>query len=763
MNTVYSIISDIINKNLNNKVIFTRVEIGEIINNNIQNENLKIKNFDEHLDNILTTYYNEYAGKEHRWYIENCIIKSTYDNEKIMNPNTLCIKPITLDIYNIKQQSLIFENFILQLNNKIKNLSIEEYNDKVHIAGNNINNFVEKEVFISLSGRKRVEAASNHAKQVYETYLDIINAYREIKHEIQQFFYDFSELRDNLKYLREDFFTIVKIIAGENLTEEELKLLSFEEIKWLEYAQINEKLNLKYDKIQNKCSTFFDLNKHYLKNISDVAEHGVNKIINNRNRDNLKNDIGSAVLMTGIATVTNLIASNEDATKTVAELRKETEILKQYFHQDKIKLQRDTFRLIELYNEIKNIFIPVTNKFKELFLKIISEEYVNILKDPKTKSLLTLRSQQLQRIKDLELIINEKLNIKRELKDIFENKRKDFEEYKRIFEFAEKQQPDKPNTKTKILTFGYSTIYFPYYHKLWRVEYDKARINFETSYDVKEEKFSSFKLYETECENLNIEFNNLKLENLKTEENLKKHIKENNPQILNLFKNKINELSNIAETSKLVLEQSIHEKLKDPESFKNSLSILNDIVNKKNIVLQNESPSEIDIDQILNFVKNNSSFKKLTQKFLANVSELYPKIDINMLNENINILGQKFKLDTYDLEEYRDNFINYIITNTKYNETELLNKNQLLELGNRAISYLRTSALVYKLKKESEKIAETNELNQQDLDHYLKEISLKLRSEIDVRLENTKFLFQQLEIDGSVNEKIKHFNNFLKK
>lgn len=785
-NKIFPILSNLINKYLDKEIKLTRVKLAEYLNNTLQSNSDKITDIDIHIDEIVKSYYEMYASTDQKKFIEKSFIKSKFDTERIIDPYAINIKPLTLDIYNIDQQSKILDIYAEELLQNTKKLAIEEYNNIVHLAENKIANFIENEVFFSLSGKKRVEAAADHAKNVYETYANIINSHLDIKHTIRQFFNDFSELRNNLRFIREDFYYIIQLYIGADLTEEELKLLSFDEIKWLEYDKIQDRLDLKYNEIQEKCSTFYSINNQAINEIVTTASIGINKILDKQfsenykySRSEFKNDLYTTGFETAISTLINLSETNDQANITVAELRKETELLKQFFFEDKIALQQDLFRLIKLYNTIKNIFIPVTHEFKNLLVNVIKNEYIHLISDDQIEKLFIERQELIQSKKELTITINENENISNELLEIAKYAKLERDEYKNYYDFVLSQEPQKSSLLVKVFTLGLCDSYYVYYRQLWENEFVLVEDQYNYLKNTYNEKQHIYSKNQEKLVGLKTILTNTNSNIIKTEKELKEYINKNKLEVSDILKSKIKELIKIAETSKLVLEQTIHEELKDPKKFTESINNLNDFIIQNKLKSNNQinfegSNNELDaINQIITFVKSNSNFNKVTEQFIVNFTEnlefagfenkdKLKEIYQEELKKGIIYLGDKFQLKNYDLETYRDQFMEHISSKLTYKGEQIVKKDQLLKIRNIAIQYFKTAAQVHTLNRESEILSKLNQENQKNLDENLRDICKKTRAEVDEKLKNINTLFNDLKNINSSEEKIDLFNQFLK-
>lgn len=749
---------------------FSRIEVIQYINNNI-NRREDLIELDFFFDEIIKGYYLNFATDKQKVILENNLVKTIVERDFIIDALEVDTMPVTLDFYKIPEQREQLQNKFEELNSKTPVLSIVSFNDSLEKCSDAITNSREAKVF-SITGSSKVEAVGENAKKIYDSYIELINAYSDLKYEIQRLFTDFSELRDNLRYLREDYFYIVKLVLEKNLVSDKLEMFDFDKIKWLEYATIQSNLDLEFNNIESQCKAFYDYVENNLSKVGDVFNNEVSRISNNLSKGNynsnkFKADLVASGVDLAFSAVTQVFDSRNQSKIVIENLRKDIEILKLSFSRDKLKLQSDLVRLIELYNTVKNTFLPTTMKFSNLFYSILDNECSNdlksVLKDKEVERLIGIRRELLQETRVLDLYIIDKNNICKELKIYEEIAGNQLAEYTPLYKYALSEKPDEePSIFLRIITLNMCMVYLPLYLEEWESCFEPIEANYllleeiyENNKKEYEENVTRLKEKENRQRTINSELVEVELE-------LKKVLEKLNYG--NALVDKVELLEKVANTSKLILETSIQEDLIDPESYSNSLIKFNAIgeaalfdINKLPDPIQVSNNEEVNT-QILSLterISKSPSLFSVLQGLGQEINKEFPEVKQSEITLLLHGMVKNFDQINPELQILKQHLIGEVVNHTNLQPEQIT---QLLSLSK---NYLQTMEEVYRLRAEIKDFENYNLHNEEEIRNQMMIITQVARKKIDVENITKMSFFNSLEEEGLTNEsKLDTFNAF---
>ncbi|MEC4116706.1 hypothetical protein VSP20_06960 [Myroides phaeus] len=767
----YQLISLFLESRKFKKGVFSRVEIIQYINSNIYKKEDKIE-IDFFFDEIIKGFFLNFATDKQKEILESYLVKTKVESDFLLDALEVDTMPVALDIYKIQEQRIGLQNKFEELNSKTPVLSIVSFNNSLEKCSDVIANLQEEQVF-SITGSSKVEAVGKNAKKVYDSYVELITASSELKYEIQRLFTDFSELRDNLRYLREDYFYIVKLVLEKNLVSDKLEMFDFDRIKWLEYATIQSNLDLEFNNIKSQCSAFYDYVENNLSKIGDVFNNEVSRISKNFGKSNyssknFKTDLVASGVGLAFSAVTQIFDSRSQSKVVVENLRKDIESLKLSFSRDKLKLQTDLVRLIELYNTVKNTFLPTSMKFSNLFYSILENEcstdLSSILKDQEVERLVSKRRELLQETRVLELYLIDKYNVCRELKVYEEDAEVELANYTPLYNYALEQKPDEEQSLfLKIITLNMCTVYLPLYLDKWRdcfVPIEKVYLELVSTYDKKKsehyENYEQLKEKERRQRTISYELKDIEVELKKVLENL---------NYGNALVNKVEILEKLANTSKLILETSIHENLIDPESYSDSLFKLG-VVGEAELLHINNLPDvellEIDEEennQILALTERMSKAPSLTgilQSLGQDIYKEFSQVKKSEITLILNNVVKRVDTESPDMYKLKSHLIDEVVNQTGLQPDQV---NQLLVVSKQ---HLQRMVEVYKLREEIKSLEKYNHYNEEKIQNQMMIITQVARKKIDIENITTMDLFNDLQDESMTNEsKLDSFDTFL--
>jgi len=738
------------------KVDFSRIEITKYINENVNEESI-INLVDIEVTFLIKNFYLKQATTEQQELIRTYFVKDHIESEKAIDPLAVDTIPIALFYDQLIKQKDHLHNQFTDLEQKTPILTIDSFNSNLENLDNVMKQLVIKEV-ISLTGTSKVNAVYKYALSVYDTHIQMIKTYHYMKKEVQRLFNDFSELRDNLRYAREDLFFITSSLLQQELSKEELNIFDFKSVQWLEYAEIQDRLDLQFDKIKDHCSTFYSvLNENFI-GTSNAISKGIDNIGKNMGKKNynhmqLKGDLVVEGLNVAFNVVSGVIKSRSDSKLTIENLHREIEFLKLSFTEDKVKLQVDLIRLIELFNTVKNVFIPITKKYNELFFSVLEKNFSKDLKyildynglDTKIKE----KSELLMELRYIDIYLLDIKNISKELKKPLSQTENEYYDQYDYYNFTLKQEPKEISDLTLYLTLGWANAYKEVYYDEWK----KAKAPIEQHFyqlKSKYEKEHTFWQYNDDSySQLNERKNtiNSRLAQLKIE------IKNNLINLSNKsdFLNKKELLLNIAKSSRTILETSINENLISPEQFASSLELINieqviDDDSSRNDNLNNKPKDDTTsiyekINKLLDQLEDMSSLDLTISKLSQS---LFEKIGSNQISKNDIEKTLYAIMNHYNLEDLNYTNFEEVFTTILVNETPL-DYAQITQAINLAKHHFIIMEQVIRMREEIKLLKSVNISNDIQINKQINRLIQQSKGKIFKENDKTHKLFIQLD------------------
>lgn len=357
-----------------------------------------------------------------------------------------------------------------------------------------LRNIRAEEVF-SITGRSKVEEKYKEAVKVYENYKNLIDRYDIIKNELLSLFSDFEQIRNSLKLIREDLMNTITDFYGENFKKTNPEIFDFASVKWMEFEEINQNLELSFNNINNTCQTFSEFYDKTYSSLGNLALDKLKKI--GDSKYNHKKNLKNAAIEVGIASIFSVFETRENSNNTISELNYEIESMKRDFLNDSANIRMDVIRLLEIFKNLKDYFIPGTKLFISK-LQIITQgelkgDFENILNISGVKELKDEKSKLITESREINLFYNDTLKIIHNASARRNDYQSEINNIQVNYDYFINNEPHAPEKWLNGLSIGIANKIFLKAHNQWDVK----------TYDVRN-NYSNF------CEDYNIENNRLK-------------------------------------------------------------------------------------------------------------------------------------------------------------------------------------------------------------------------------------------------------------
>lgn len=346
-----------------------------------------------------------------------------------------------------------------------------------------LRNIKAEEVF-SISGRSKVEEKYKEAVKVYENYKSLIDKYEIIKNNLFSMFSDFEQIRNSLKLIREDLMNTIIDIYGENFKKTNPEIFDFDSIKWMEFEEINQNLDLSYYNINNTCQTFFEAYETTYSNLGNFALDKLRKI--GDSKYNHKKNLKNAALEVGISSIFSILETRENSNNTISQLNYEIQSMKKGFLNDSANIRMDVIRLLEIFKTLKEYFIPGTKLFitKLQFITQgeLKSDFENILNISGIKELKEEKNRLTIESRDIDLFHIDTTKI---IKNASERKNEYQSEINKIqvdYDYAINNEPIEPTYLINLLSIRIAKKIFLNMHKHWDVNTYNLRNNYSNLY-----------------------------------------------------------------------------------------------------------------------------------------------------------------------------------------------------------------------------------------------------------------------------------------
>ncbi len=424
-----------------------------------------------------------------------------------------------------------------------------------------LKNIKAEEVFFSLTGKSRVEEKYKEAVKVYENYQNLIQRYGIIKNEILNTFSDFEQIRNFLKFIREDLMNFITDFYGDNLKKTNPELFDFDSVKWMQFDQISDNLNLSFNSINNTCQNFFE---YYNATGNDLGNYALGKLETLSNTKYNKQKAKEALLDVGITALFTVFDTNEKSNNTISQFNYEIELMKKDFMNDSGNIRMDVIRLLEIFKNLREDFIPGTRTFIK-GLQILSDgelkrDFETVIKIPGIKELKDERDKLLKESRTIESFHYDTIEV---IKNATENRQYYQGEIDKIqsdYDFAIDNEPIEPSYWVNFLSIRIAKKIYLKTHHQWDVKTYDLRSNYSNlceNHNIEnirinsnENRINRFEIRQTEIQN-ELATNKIKIQSILGAEN----------EIREVLRKNIMDIAKLTQQAKKVLESKLDESL----------------------------------------------------------------------------------------------------------------------------------------------------------------------------------------------------------
>lgn len=490
------------------KLIFSEVQ-NLLIELERENTVLKRRQLVNHLNNkfphlnllesiginrLLKEFYHSISYSSS---LQESITESFVNDEhtsSLFDPEKISLESINFRLENDKSVFAELDKAFQIIDSSYLKISDKDPIYDLQSIESDLRNIRAEEVF-SITGRSKVEEKYKEAVKVYENYKNLIDRYEIIKNELLSLFSDFEQIRNSLKLIREDLMNTITDFYGENFKKTNPEIFDFASVKWMEFEEINQNLELSFNNINNTCQTFSEFYEKTYGNLGNLALDKLKKI--GDSKYNHKKNLKNAAIEVGIASIFSVFETRENSNNTISELNYEIESMKRDFLNDSANIRMDVIRLLEIFKNLKDYFIPGTKLFISK-LQIITQgelkgDFENILNISGVKELKDEKSKLITESREIDLFYNDTLKIIHNASARRNDYQSEINNIQVNYDYFINNEPLAPEKWINGLSIGIANKIFLKAHNQWDVK----------TYDVRNN-------YSNLCEDYNIENNRLK-------------------------------------------------------------------------------------------------------------------------------------------------------------------------------------------------------------------------------------------------------------
>lgn len=474
--------------------------------------------------------------------LQNSISNSFFSNDgksKIFDPKRISLIPtsLTLECNKVAFDGIgsLFNkmNVVLEEIQKVDYfLSLRQFEDE-------LKGIKLVEVF-SLTGASKVEEKIIEARKVFNNYKGLIDKYLLIRDELSNLFIDFEQLRNALKYMREDLANMVVEVFGEKLKLTNPALFDFSSVKWMETSVLIDKLQVEFQTIEQRSKDFFTLNEDLYTDFGNSALASLKKL--NRSRGSISN----TAVDIGIDAVFSIVESRNASKNTIKDLDHDIEMMKKSFHNDARSIRMDVMRLLEIFKNVKENFTPTlenfTAQFRNQFENKIKLSFAQIFSISGVKELKDANVVLLNRIKYLDIELHDVAQVVEDTESQKFYYQQKLNDLKGDNDYFIANEPTRPHVITAIISIGIVITIFAKMRQQWNAKTFKTRSDYQNYLEL------------LKLENTRLEFYNNSHAKLQTEQDsCREQVKKNSA----LIREKLMDESSIQQSISLVLADII--------------------------------------------------------------------------------------------------------------------------------------------------------------------------------------------------------------
>lgn len=242
-------------------------------------------------------------------------------------------------------------------------------------------------------GTKGLEQIRTKAQEVFKYYSLLVDSYQVAKEDVQNVVVAFSEIRQQVLDIYRKYSIALVDIFGERIKVIDPDLFDFDEIQWLEVAEMLKAAELQYNSIFNRSSQL-------IHEISDSFKKSIEQSVNTYRYT--KNSTATLILA-GL----NMVGHYIDASDKTISLQQDLLIFERSAHKDTTAIKADMGRLFQIYKIINDIYIPASELFYKFSRDVLSAELQDLLElvygGERITNLKRERDKLLEKCKNIEL------------------------------------------------------------------------------------------------------------------------------------------------------------------------------------------------------------------------------------------------------------------------------------------------------------------------------------------------------------------------
>ncbi|WP_185216203.1 hypothetical protein [Sphingobacterium mizutaii] len=500
--------------------------------------------------------------------------------------NNFISKPLSQDgSLIVAEQSLTFDTVknsaeSLKVLGEMINLSFEdEIRETLDIFKNNFEKIeLPKESWFSITGASNVKKFTQRATEVYSIYTNILEEYHFAKFSILQSINEYSQLRIQLSFDREDLICVLKDVYGEKIYDSYPQLFNFNQIEWLDVENMFNDLDTQFEKIQGKYDAFLDQADKNLQKVKDQLDSSLSNVVDKMVYSKLnQKHIGKEVGKVAMKVLENISNTRSLSKEKYLEIKKDIEFMKLSFAPDYQKILVDLGRLFEVYTNIREVFIPLAECYGSYFNNILGGELKSLLNKygefkqspvfkERERLVLSRRANELDVLEHHKSIGN--------LEKLLDDERAYLEnEVKPLYEMLLNIQPTKPGMISKILSLGLNTAVYDHVFAKWSTFFEPYEAEFNSSTNEIEKLKKDISYYKGRIVDLEKENVNIAKSIEGFSEEVKEYFKENNMDAVLTDINPAN-INTVLKISKDILEKGLRNNLLNPAEYLSNLTFV---------------------------------------------------------------------------------------------------------------------------------------------------------------------------------------------
>ncbi|MGJ1534955.1 hypothetical protein ACR784_08045 [Sphingobacterium multivorum] len=576
---------------------------------------------------FMHTYLNYYNNLSiyKKQSVDKYFLNNFY-NKPLSKDTSLIVEPVTNTFTVVKEIDQVLSKLEDNIDLEYEQVVRGDFK-KVKSAFEKIE--IPKESWLSLTGASNVKKLTNSAAEVYTEYKKIIDGYEDTKYNVLQVIEEYTQLRQQLNFEREDLINILKDSYGSAIYQSFPQLYDFNKIQWLDIDNMFYDLDTQFESIQGKYDAFITLADENLENIKSQVSTSYKSVVKTLNKrrlksDDLANKLTDGIMSVAISAINNVVSTRLASQEKCLEIKKDIEFMKLSFAPDYQKVIIDLGRLFEIYTNVKKIFIPLVKRYAVYFNSLLNGELKLLLDNYKS---IKNSEDYLSREDKIVIKRNNELSIIEHQKSLAECEKKldslnaiMKNEIKPIYDVYQKFKPSKPNVLSSFLSLGMNNTTYAYANEIWQSKFAPINEFYNSCISKISNVNSDIDHYKSQIKSLSNLNQDLNIEIEKYSMLIQKAF--NNIGGKNLV-NKLSKdnLNTILNISREILEKGLRDNLLDPVDYLSKLSFVKPVegVNR----LENQSTNlnkALDLGHKILDINNNLALIKndLIQRIASN-------------------------------------------------------------------------------------------------------------------------------------------------